>query len=207
MKINVEFDLTPEEFRESLGLPNLEAFQRNMMDRIQQQMEAGVAGYDPWSLMKPFMQSGSQSLNQGLNQGLSQGMANFGNYQQMMMDMFRQAGSNAMASSSSKKEDSQKEDSKKRMITTRRVKHRRLVLVPPIRRAVPLAGLLVAVGHARPRVDTLHPSSNAPWKDLSVYMSESLLQLEVMSSTLCAVQQRAHHKVMQFLLGGIRYGT
>nr|WP_298374441.1 hypothetical protein [uncultured Halomonas sp.] len=114
MKINVEFDLTPEEFRESLGLPNLEAFQRNMMDRIQQQMEAGVAGYDPWSLMKPFMQSGSQSLNQGLNQGLSQGMANFGNYQQMMMDMFRQAGSNAMASSSSKKEDSQKEDSKKK---------------------------------------------------------------------------------------------
>ncbi|WP_227368732.1 hypothetical protein [Halomonas sp. M20] len=102
MKINVEFDLTPAEFRESLGLPDVEAFQRNMMDRIQKQMEAGVEGYDPWSLMQPFMQAGlGQNVNQGLSQGLSQGMANFGNYQQMMMDMFRQAGSNAMASSSS----------------------------------------------------------------------------------------------------------
>nr|WP_299242887.1 hypothetical protein [uncultured Halomonas sp.] len=110
MKINVEFDLTPAEFRESLGLPDVEAFQRNMMERIQKQMEAGVEGYDPWSLMQPFMQAGlGQNLNQGLNQGLSQGMANFGNYQQMMMDMFRQAGSNAMASSPSAEKE-EKED-------------------------------------------------------------------------------------------------
>lgn len=112
MKINVEFDLTPAEFRESLGLPDVEAYQRNMMDRIQQQMEAGVEGYDPWSLMQPFMQTG---LDQNMNQGLSQGMANFGNYQQVMMDMFRQAGSNAMGSSSSadKEEKENKEDTKK----------------------------------------------------------------------------------------------
>nr|WP_298414753.1 hypothetical protein [uncultured Halomonas sp.] len=117
MKINVEFDLTPAEFRESLGLPDVEAFQRNMMDRIQQQMEAGVEGYDPWSLMQPFMQAGlGQNVSQGLNQGLSQGMTNFGNYQQMMMDMFRQAGSNAMGSSSSaeKEEKQNREDSKKK---------------------------------------------------------------------------------------------
>lgn len=82
MKIHVEFDLTPAEFRQALGLPDVEAFQRELISRIQQQMEAGVDGYDPWSLMQPFMQ-----------QGLSQGMANFGNYQQMMLDMLRQAGS------------------------------------------------------------------------------------------------------------------
>ncbi|SHF42755.1 hypothetical protein SAMN02745148_02614 [Modicisalibacter ilicicola DSM 19980] len=99
MKINVEFDLTPAEFRESLGLPDVEAFQRDLMSRIQQQMEAGVEGYDPWSLMQPFMQ-------QGLNQGLSQGFANFGSYQQMMLDMFRQAGSNAKVSTSSEKASS-----------------------------------------------------------------------------------------------------
>ncbi|MCG7599164.1 DUF6489 family protein [Halomonas sp. McH1-25] len=81
MKIHVEFDLTPAEFRQAMGLPDVDAFQRELMSRIQQQMEAGVEGYDPWSLMQPFMQ-----------QGLSQGMTNFGNYQQMMLDMMRQAG-------------------------------------------------------------------------------------------------------------------
>nr|WP_297458240.1 hypothetical protein [uncultured Halomonas sp.] len=103
MKINVEFDLTPAEFRQSLGLPDIEAFQRDVMERIQKQMEAGVEGYDPWSLMQSFMQ-------QGMPQGMSQGMANFGNYQQMMMDMLRQAGS---ATSSGAKAKSDVEDDAK----------------------------------------------------------------------------------------------
>lgn len=82
MKIHVEFDLTPAEFRQAMGLPDVEAFQRELMSRIHKQMEAGAEGYDPWSLMQPFMQ-----------QGLNQGFASLGNYQQMMMDMLRQARS------------------------------------------------------------------------------------------------------------------
>lgn len=87
MKINVEFDLTPDEFRQSLGLPDVEAFQKNLLENIQRQMESGVEGYDPMSLMRPYLQ---QPMMQ---QGLSQGLANFGTYQQMMLDMLRQAGS------------------------------------------------------------------------------------------------------------------
>ncbi|MFG6667975.1 hypothetical protein ACGK9R_12815 [Halomonas sp. HNIBRBA4712] len=87
MKINVEFDLTPEEFRQSLGLPDVEAFQQHLLDNIQRQMESGVEGYDPMSLMRPFLQ---QPMMQ---QGLSQGLAHFGTYQQMMLDMLKQAGS------------------------------------------------------------------------------------------------------------------
>ncbi|MCE8020625.1 hypothetical protein HOP51_10980 [Halomonas sp. MCCC 1A11036] len=90
MKINVEFDLTPEEFRRALGLPDVEAFQQDLLNRIQKQMESGVEGYDPMSLMKPFLQQG---LTQDMSQGLSQGLASFGTYQQMMLDMLRQAGS------------------------------------------------------------------------------------------------------------------
>lgn len=86
MKINVEFDLTPDEFRRSLGLPDVEAFQQSLLENIQRQMESGVDGYDPMSLMRPFLQ---QPMMQ---QGLSQGLANFGTYQQMMLDMLRQAG-------------------------------------------------------------------------------------------------------------------
>ncbi|UQI41806.1 hypothetical protein [Vreelandella venusta] len=87
MKINVEFDLTPDEFRQSLGLPDVEAFQQSLLENIQRQMESGVDGYDPMSLMRPFLQ---QPMMQ---QGLSQGLANFGTYQQMMLDMLRKAGS------------------------------------------------------------------------------------------------------------------
>ncbi|WP_111413769.1 DUF6489 family protein [Billgrantia lactosivorans] len=90
MKINVEFDLTPEEFRRALGLPDVEAFQQELLNRIQKQMESGVEGYDPMSLMKPFLQQG---LPQEMSHGLSQGLASFGTYQQMMLDMLRQAGS------------------------------------------------------------------------------------------------------------------
>ncbi|WP_018916700.1 hypothetical protein [Vreelandella zhanjiangensis] len=89
MKINVEFDLTPDEFRQALGLPDIEAFQQSLLENIQRQMESGVEGYDPMSLMRPFLQ---QPMMQ---QGLSQGLANFGTYQQMMLDMLRQAGSSS----------------------------------------------------------------------------------------------------------------
>lgn len=91
MKIHVEFDLTPEEFRQSLGLPDVESFQRDLLERIQKQMESGAEGYDPMSLMQPFLQQ--SGMPQGLTQGLSQGLSSFGNYQQMMLDMLRQASS------------------------------------------------------------------------------------------------------------------
>lgn len=99
MKINVEFDLTPEEFRQALGLPNIEAFQQDLLDRIQRQMESGVEGYDPMSLMQPFLQQPA------LQQGLSQGLASFGNYQKMMLDMLTQAASRARTSSHENHED------------------------------------------------------------------------------------------------------
>ena len=105
MKINVEFDLTPDEFRHALGLPDVEAFQKNLLDNIQRQMESGVEGYDPMSLMSPFMQ---QPMMQ---QGLSKGLSNFGSYQQMMLDMLRQAG-NASYSSGENAGDSSADSGK-----------------------------------------------------------------------------------------------
>lgn len=100
MKINVEFDLTPDEFRQAFGLPDIEAFQQSLLENIQRQMESGVEGYDPMSLMRPFLQ---QPMMQ---QGLSQGLANFGTYQQMMLDMLRQAGSSSSATNQSQAADS-----------------------------------------------------------------------------------------------------
>ncbi|MBN8413341.1 hypothetical protein LCL99_10140 [Halomonas denitrificans] len=114
MKINVEFDLTPEEFRQALGLPNIEAFQQDLLDRIQRQMESGVEGYDPMSLMQPFLQQPA------LQQGLSQGLASFGNYQKMMMDMLTQAAQSARSTSSSSSDSEQESGSASRSSSTAR---------------------------------------------------------------------------------------
>ncbi len=109
MKINVEFDLTPEEFRQALGLPDVEAFQKDLLNRIQKQMESGAEGYDPMSLMQPFLQQ--PGLSQNLSQGLSQGLSSFGNYQQMMLDMLTKAASSAGSGggAASKQQDQKKE--------------------------------------------------------------------------------------------------
>lgn len=55
MKINVDIDLTPEEFRKLMGWPDVENFQNKLLDQISEQMDAGAEGYDPLSLLKPFM--------------------------------------------------------------------------------------------------------------------------------------------------------
>ena len=60
MKITINIDITPEEMRELMGWPNVKGFQEELMDKIQGQMRAGAEGYDPVSLMQPFV---SQSFN------------------------------------------------------------------------------------------------------------------------------------------------
>lgn len=98
MKINVEFDLTPAEFRQAMGLPDVEPFQKALMERIQQQMDAGAEGYDPMQLMQPFLQQPSFLQQPLFKEGMAQGFASFGNYQQMMLDMLRQAGNSYTSS-------------------------------------------------------------------------------------------------------------
>jgi len=108
MKINVEFDLTPDEFRRALGLPDVEAFQQDLLNRIYKQMESGTEGYDPMSLMQPFLQQ--PGLPQNFSQNLSQGLSSFGNYQQMMLDMLSKAASST--SSSGRRDDDTGGDTK-----------------------------------------------------------------------------------------------
>lgn len=62
MKIRVDVDLTPEEFRSLLGLPDVSEIQKEMVDQFKQQMLNGAEGYDPLSLMKPYLHSGLSSM-------------------------------------------------------------------------------------------------------------------------------------------------
>ncbi|WP_027849633.1 DUF6489 family protein [Marinospirillum minutulum] len=77
MKVNIELEMTPEEFRKAMGLPDVQPFQDELMRKIREQMEAGVDGYDPLSLLKPFVSQGFDSVS---------------SYQKMMMDLVSSYG-------------------------------------------------------------------------------------------------------------------
>ncbi|GLR65278.1 DUF6489 family protein [Marinospirillum insulare] len=77
MKVNIELEMTPEEFRKAMGLPDVQPFQDDLMRKIREQMEAGVDGYDPLSLLKPFVSQGFDSVS---------------SYQKMMMDLVSSYG-------------------------------------------------------------------------------------------------------------------
>ena len=57
MKINISMKTTPAEFREFLGLPEVQPLQAEMIEKIREQMQAGAEGFDPLSLMRPFHRS------------------------------------------------------------------------------------------------------------------------------------------------------
>jgi hypothetical protein len=62
MHVKVDVDITPEEVRRLMGLPDLHGFQQEIMDRIKQQMLAGAEGYDPLTLFRPFLEQTASSV-------------------------------------------------------------------------------------------------------------------------------------------------
>ncbi len=55
MKIKIDIEATPQEIRSFFGLPDLEPLQREMVDIIRKNMSAGIEGFDPMTVMKPFI--------------------------------------------------------------------------------------------------------------------------------------------------------
>lgn len=55
MKVNVDIDMSPEELRKLLGLPDVEPIQREMMEKLRTRMLEGVDGYDPVKLLQPYL--------------------------------------------------------------------------------------------------------------------------------------------------------
>lgn len=55
MKIQIDIEATPQEIRSFFGLPDLEPLQREIVDVIRKNMSAGIDGFDPMTVMKPFI--------------------------------------------------------------------------------------------------------------------------------------------------------
>lgn len=75
MKFQIEIDMTPEEFRKAFGLADIEAFQRELMAGVLEKMHKGEEGYDPYTLMQPFLTASVTGME---------------NFQKAMFGMFSQ---------------------------------------------------------------------------------------------------------------------
>ncbi len=64
MKINVTFDLTPEEFRRVMGLPDVQEFQKELFASMLEKMKSGEDGYDAMSLYQPMFNEGMNAMGQ-----------------------------------------------------------------------------------------------------------------------------------------------
>ncbi|MGH8557050.1 MAG: hypothetical protein ACRESZ_06225 [Methylococcales bacterium] len=62
MKISVEVDATPQEIREFFGLPDVQSLQKDMLEKIRDDLTKGVSGLDAFNLMKPYFPAHMQSM-------------------------------------------------------------------------------------------------------------------------------------------------
>jgi Family of unknown function (DUF6489) len=64
MKMNIQIDMTPEEARKFLGLPDVSKAQERMMAEIEKRMKAAVDMNDPEAMMKAWMPLGGTGFEQ-----------------------------------------------------------------------------------------------------------------------------------------------
>jgi hypothetical protein len=64
MKINVDVDISPEEARTLLGLPDVKPMQGALMQDIEVRMKKTLGAMEPDALFKTWLPAGVQSLEQ-----------------------------------------------------------------------------------------------------------------------------------------------
>jgi hypothetical protein len=64
MKVNVELDMTPDEARRLMGLPDVSAMQERMAAEIEKRMKKALDTSDPQAMMKAWFPMGGEPLEQ-----------------------------------------------------------------------------------------------------------------------------------------------
>lgn len=59
MNIKIDVDLTPEEMRRLVGLPDVQEFNKQVMDKMLEKLMLGAEGYDPMSLFQSSIMNNS----------------------------------------------------------------------------------------------------------------------------------------------------
>ncbi|HUZ13162.1 MAG TPA: DUF6489 family protein [Caulobacteraceae bacterium] len=61
MKLNIDIDLTPQEARQFLGLPDVGALNEHMVAEVKKRLDANLAMAAPEELMKNWLAFGGQA--------------------------------------------------------------------------------------------------------------------------------------------------
>jgi len=64
MKLNIQIDMTPEEARKFLGLPDVSRAQERMMAEIEKRMKAAIDVNDPEAMLRAWMPLGGAGFEQ-----------------------------------------------------------------------------------------------------------------------------------------------
>lgn len=64
MKVNITVDMTPEEARRMMGLPDVAPLQEKMMAEMERRMQAALDTSDPEAMLKAWFPMGGQGFEQ-----------------------------------------------------------------------------------------------------------------------------------------------
>jgi hypothetical protein len=64
MKVNIELDMTPEEARRLMGLPDITKLQDKMMAEMERRMKAALDSSDPQAMLKAWMPMGGAGFEE-----------------------------------------------------------------------------------------------------------------------------------------------
>ena len=64
MKINIELDMSPEEARRLMGLPDVSGLQAEMLEQMKARMHAAMDHSDPEAMLRAWMTVGAQGFEQ-----------------------------------------------------------------------------------------------------------------------------------------------
>lgn len=64
MKISIDVDVTPEEARRFIGLPDLEPMQQAVLKDVQERLQKNIARLDPEALLKSWFSLAPQGMEQ-----------------------------------------------------------------------------------------------------------------------------------------------
>ena len=62
MKVTIDVDLSPEEARRLMGLPDLEPMQQRLLGQLEKQLASNLSYIDPEMLVKAVLPVGAQGL-------------------------------------------------------------------------------------------------------------------------------------------------
>jgi hypothetical protein len=64
MKLHIEIDMTPDEARKFLGLPDVTKLQDKMLGEIEKRMKAAIDINDPEAMLRAWLPLGGQGFEQ-----------------------------------------------------------------------------------------------------------------------------------------------